>query len=379
MPGGDGAQMLRRGLLSDAHDQPVFAISAGVVRAANKMAAQLFGRDVPALALSELFDDVSVEKLRHLATLATPATSTELQVKCAAALKAVRFMVLAADDELIFVAARADASYPVTYGAQLMAAIEEDAILLRRLSRDVRSATLARETLQEMGRLRELFIAGLAHDLRAPLNAILLTEAVLRKAAQTVAPADLVRHAVRVERNVLRMIELIDKILLGVRLDASQPAFSVEPVKLDRVVQDWVETLAPIATHAAVDLNFSGRASPTVDADPVQLGEVVSNLLSNAIRHCAPTGHVVIEVATRGHLALCSVADDGPGVPAAAKEHIFDKFVQVSGARGSSGLGLYICRRIVELHHGKIWVEDNSPRGARFVFELPLAHSEKAP
>jgi signal transduction histidine kinase len=101
------------------------------------------------------------------------------------------------------------------------------------------------------------------------------------------------------------------------------------------------------------------------------LEQVLTNLLTHAIRHSPRGARIDVAVAARGTEALCEVADRGPGVPATDREHIFDRFVQREGTRGSIGLGLYICRKIVDLHGGRIWVEDNPDGGARFVFRIP--------
>lgn len=376
MAGGEHPpQPLRAGLLSDAHGQVVFTVRDGVVRAANKVAIRLLGAGAIGRPVSELFDAASVAKIRRITASGSAAAATELQLVAGSGPpQAMRCAVVAAGDyEFCFIAQPPGVFYPEEFGARLMAANEETTRLLRELSRDMRSARMARDSLQQIGGLRDLFIAALAHDIRAPLNAILLTEAVLRKTAGTVQPHDLERHAMQVERSARSIVELVDTVLLAARLDSPDSHLTRQMLQLDEIVLEWVETLTPVANQAEIGLDVSLRATPKVDGDRVRLGEVVSNLLTNAIRHCPRHGLVHVEIATVDGRAVCTVTDAGPGVPQEMRETIFEKFTQGASARGTTGLGLYIARRIIELHGGRIWVEDNQPSGARFVFDLPLA------
>ena len=112
----------------------------------------------------------------------------------------------------------------------------------------------------------------------------------------------------------------------------------------------------------------------TLHADPDRLTQVVRNLLANARRHAGPGGRVAISAAARGARLTIRVDDDGPGIAPAERERVFDRFHRSEAARdrgsGGSGLGLAIARSIVELHGGRIWVEDSPLGGARVAFEL---------
>jgi two-component system OmpR family sensor kinase len=101
---------------------------------------------------------------------------------------------------------------------------------------------------------------------------------------------------------------------------------------------------------------------------------VIRNLLENARRHVGPAGRVVVSAASDGRSLTISVDDDGPGVPPQEREHVFDRFHRSEASRdratGGSGLGLSIARSIVELHGGRIWLEDSPLGGARASFRL---------
>jgi two-component system sensor histidine kinase BaeS len=103
------------------------------------------------------------------------------------------------------------------------------------------------------------------------------------------------------------------------------------------------------------------------------LEQLIANLLTNALRHSPPGAQIEVSIALDGSEAACRVADRGPGVSPDDRERIFERFVQSGARRGRLGLGLYICKKIVALHGGRIWVEANPGGGACFAFCLPLA------
>jgi signal transduction histidine kinase len=110
-----------------------------------------------------------------------------------------------------------------------------------------------------------------------------------------------------------------------------------------------------------------------VHADPDRIVQVVANLVNNAVRHSPDGGRVHASVRAAGSEAFVSIADEGPGVPPELRDQIFQRFWQSeSRKRGAAGLGLAIARAIVELHDGRIWVEDAPRGGACFCFTLPL-------
>ena len=110
-----------------------------------------------------------------------------------------------------------------------------------------------------------------------------------------------------------------------------------------------------------------------IDADPEQLRQVFYNILSNCVRHAPHQGNIVLtaDYDQETHDVCVSIADDGPGIPDNKKQAVFEKFsTDEKGKQSGVGLGLYICRCILESHDGQIWVEDNDPQGARFVFRF---------
>lgn len=209
----------------------------------------------------------------------------------------------------------------------------------------------------------ELSAAALVHDLRSSLNAILLSTEAVRLRIRPEHPLDLRSFTDRIERNArtaLGMIELTER------------SFSMTAVRLDELAQETAEAMQAITDDAGVRIEL--RVDPVcVHGDRIRLGRVVSNLLANAIRHSPRDGSIDLVVTEQESTAMCHVADQGPGVPARDRSRIFEPHFQGSGVPGAAGLGLFICRTTIALHGGRIWVEDHLPRGAQFIFKLPLA------
>jgi signal transduction histidine kinase len=248
--------------------------------------------------------------------------------------------------------------------------------LTRELSRRTHDLDVAKQALQRQSELRELFIAALAHDLKGPLSAILLTEATLRHKVSAAQAIDPEQHSERVERNARRMLKLIDSLLLTARLDSAEfpiLAASFESLRVDEMARKVADDLAPLADDARVSLVVTAIDPVRAPGSASWIEQVFANLLINAIRHSPPGTRVDVTIALQGQEALCKVADQGPGVPPDDRERIFERFVQRGELRGTIGLGLYICRKIVGLHGGRIWVEANPSGGARFAFCVPRA------
>jgi signal transduction histidine kinase len=375
VPGIEPLANLRAELVAD-RQVPVVAVRDGRVQDANDAARALFARVAVGTNVSELFDERSREKLAVALRKSASGATPELQVlRSDGPPFAVRFLILSIEGEQLFIAQRIPGDSERT-AEKLMAENTQLANMTRELSRHERDLAVAKQTLERQCHLRELFIATLAHDLKGPLNAILLTEATLRHHASAAQTIDHERHTERVERNAKRMLRLIDSLLLAARLDCVDspiPPESFESLRIDEIARKVVDDLAPLADDAHVSIAVSATDPVRARGSACWLEQVVANLLTNAIRHSPPGTRVVVTIALQYQEAVCKVADQGPGVPPDDRERIFERFVQRGGRRGSIGLGLYICQKIVGLHGGRIWVEANEGGGARFAFSLPCS------
>jgi signal transduction histidine kinase len=213
------------------------------------------------------------------------------------------------------------------------------------------------------------FVADAAHELRSPLARI-RTELEVDRAHPALADPRASRETLLVE--AIRLQALVDDLLLLARVDAGalhDPAGT--PVDLDEVA------LSSAAAHrraGSVVLDTSGVTPVQVVGDPAQLRRLVDNLLDNAVRHARD--RVVVAVTEDGGGAVLRVQDDGPGIPAEAREAVFERFTRLDDARaqgdGGAGLGLAIARDVAERHGGRLSVEPGGP-GARFELRLPVS------
>lgn len=215
------------------------------------------------------------------------------------------------------------------------------------------------------------FVADAAHELRSPI-AVLRTELEVALAhPDAVDPHETAREAL-VE--VDRMARLVDDLLVLARLDEPRPStaqgFDLRDV-VDEVVEPWRDPRVPITVDAS---------SPAwVYGDREALGRLVRNLVDNGVRHAA--ARVVVEVHNRGIHNELRVSNDGPPIPAADRERIFERFTRLDDARsrdaGGTGLGLAIVREIARAHGGDVTVEDAAP-GARFIVRLLVRYPPPA-
>ena len=235
----------------------------------------------------------------------------------------------------------------------------------------------ARIEAQRAARMKDEFLATLSHELRTPLNAILGWTQILRSPHAEVK-IDMQRGIEVIERNARAQIQLVDDLLDLSRIMAGRVRLDVQRVALIDVVQGAIESAQPAAEAKGVRLeSILDPGSGTVSGDPGRLQQVIWNLLSNAIKFTPRSGRVqVLLQRVNSHVEI-SVADTGIGIPPAFLPYVFDRFSQkdatASRGYGGLGLGLAICKQLVELHGGSIHAASQGEgQGACFTVKLPL-------
>jgi Osmosensitive K+ channel histidine kinase len=231
----------------------------------------------------------------------------------------------------------------------------------------------------ESERLRNSLLAALSHDLRTPLAALVgLAESLeLTKPELSSLQRDTARAIAEEAR---RMNEMVNNLLDMARIESGDVKLRREWQSVEEVVGSALKAAQPALTNQRVEVAVPPDL-PLVEFDATLIERVLYNLLENAGKY-TPTGTVIrIAAETSGDRLLVTVSDNGPGVPEAQREAIFEKFTR--GSRESAtpgvGLGLAISRAIVAAHRGRIWVEDNAGAGARFCFTLPLGTPPEMP
>jgi signal transduction histidine kinase len=281
------------------------------------------------------------------------------------------------DDELADARAlsqRAEVIVAVSSALAVALGIMLSVVVRRRLEKQFAEVRAATEAANRAAAARQDVLAVVSHDLKNPLQAITLGASILE------VPDDRARRHVDVIRNAAaRMQHMIDELLSASRVDSGEIELVREPCAVRDLLDATHEMFAARATERSIALSVTAPDA-TVNADRERVLEVLSNLVGNAIELVSVGGEIAL-IATAGpdHVRF-AVADNGPGIEAAHLPHLFDRYWQGRRKRGNLGLGLYICRRLVEAHGGQIGAETALGTGTTFWFTLPaLAPSLRVP
>jgi two-component system, OmpR family, sensor kinase len=226
--------------------------------------------------------------------------------------------------------------------------------------------------MQSEERLRS-FLADASHELRTPLASIRGYAELFRMGAAA-EPGETAKAMRRIEDEAERMGVLVEDLLVLARLDEA-PARERRLVDVAQLARDAVHDARATAPDRTISIEAGERAE--LLADPLQLQQVLANLMRNALVHTPPGSPIEVAVGERSGSVVLSVRDHGPGVSAAARERLFERFWRAESGRergrAGAGLGLAIAGAIVEAHHGKIGVDDAPGGGALFLVEIPAS------
>jgi two-component system, OmpR family, sensor kinase len=215
-------------------------------------------------------------------------------------------------------------------------------------------------------------IADASHELRMPLAVMRAELDVSLRTAELSADAREVLESVREE--VGRMSRTVDNLLTLAQVDEGRLGLLTQRVELSDAIEAAVRPLRPLAAAKSLRLDVDAEACQA-QADPQRLHQALTNLIENAIKYAHAGGRVSIDAWCRSDEVGVTVSDDGPGIPAEARTHVFERFYRVDSARsredGGSGLGLAICHEIASAHGGRVWVDSDEDRGSAFSLALP--------
>ncbi len=217
------------------------------------------------------------------------------------------------------------------------------------------------------------FTADASHELRTPLS-VIITQIQLALSRER-TPEEYRTTLDTCERAAERMRVLVNSLMELARLDAGELTVARERCDLSRIAQEALDLIQPLARKRSITLQHSFEPL-AVQADAMKLGQVLINLMNNAIQHNKEGIELRLSIERNGRSAIIKVSDNGVGIPKESLPHLFDRFYRVDKARtrgqGNSGLGLAISKAIVESHGGAIHVESETGKGATFTIELPL-------
>ncbi|HEX6626940.1 MAG TPA: HAMP domain-containing sensor histidine kinase [Gemmatimonadaceae bacterium] len=268
-------------------------------------------------------------------------------------------------------AAERTATHLEDMNVELEQQMEHIQMLSDDLHRSNASLAAARDTAQDASLAREEMLAIVAHDLRNPLNLLMMTTQIL---AETQPSGERREQLIGVmQRAARRMNRLIEDLLEVVRQESGHMKLDFEDVSVASLIEQTAEMFQPTAVEKGVTL--TAEACPPelmVRADAERIMQVLSNLVGNALKFVPHGGTVVLRCRNLGTEAMFTITDSGPGIAPEDLGRLFEKFWQRrrTDKRGV-GLGLSIARGIVEAHSGRIWAESTIGVGSTFYFTLP--------
>jgi signal transduction histidine kinase/CheY-like chemotaxis protein len=239
------------------------------------------------------------------------------------------------------------------------------------------------EALKEQAQRKDEFLAMLGHELRTPLAPLSNSLQILRQSRDVSADFAALREVW--ESQVAHMVRLVDDLLEVSRVTRGKIELRKEIVELAAVVEGAVQSVRLTINDAGHKLTVSLPQEPLrLEADPVRLTQVISNLLNNAAKYTEPGGQISLTARRIGTEATISVRDTGIGIPPQLLSTVFDLFSQVdqsrTRSRGGLGIGLALARKLVELHHGRLEAFSAGPaQGSEFVITLPCTTSQIPP
>ena len=247
--------------------------------------------------------------------------------------------------------------------------------VMRRLARLYEQQHKVVEEARRAAAAREEMLAIVSHDLRNPLATIgLASDLLVTKLASTSGAAEASKQATTIQGAAERMNHLVDQILDAAQIDAGTLRLAVEGCDVASLIHAAVEMFAARASQAGIWLRCEPPAEAViVRADKERAIQVLANLIGNALKFTPAGGAVVVRAVSRYEVAELQVDDTGSGIPPEQQAHLFDRYWQGAnpGAGRGVGLGLYICRKLVEAQGGRISVESRPGHGSCFRFTLP--------
>lgn len=235
--------------------------------------------------------------------------------------------------------------------------------------------------VRQLENLRETFLSMLGHELQTPLS-------IIKGYANTLSRSDshwneeTVQQGLQViEEESDRLSKIVNRLLLASRISTGTSPLRKEPIQLPSIANKVARRLQAVTSAHTFEFDFQSDF-PSVLADPELIEEVLTNLVENAIKYSPEGGKIRLSGSLAGKMVRVSVSDEGVGIPAEELPHIFERFHRLKNSSAQAtkgiGLGLYICKSIIEAHGGTIEASSQPGKGSLFTFSLPLGQGAAA-
>jgi len=233
--------------------------------------------------------------------------------------------------------------------------------------------------LRHLQRIRAEFIDNLSHELRTPLTTVrLLTESLVLDLERTKLPPRVRDSIEQIDVETSHLAQMVNELLDLTKIEQGEAALEMVELDAGELVERTLDRMRLYAERQRVELRVelpSAAAERTIRADEQRVGQLLINLLHNAVKFSPAGGVVTVRLRPAAEAIVLEVEDRGPGIPRHELERVFERFYKVDRARsregGGTGLGLAIARHIAERHGGRTWAESEEGQGARFYVELP--------
>jgi PAS domain S-box-containing protein len=260
--------------------------------------------------------------------------------------------------------------FAVDVTAQKQGAEDREALLTHAQEQNVR--------LLKLDRMKDEFIALVSHELRTPLTSIYgYLELLLHDDVLAELPAAQLSWLEVIDRNAERLLRLVEDLLITAQASAGNLALEKGRLDIATIVAQAVQASSPVATARGITLNCSTEPLPATDGDRQRIGQVIDNLVSNALKFTPPGGTIDVRAYPHRSAVRIEVTDTGMGIAENEQAQLFDRFFRTARAQEEAipgvGLGLSISKAIVEAHHGRLSVHSVEGVGTTFFIDLPAA------
>jgi len=230
--------------------------------------------------------------------------------------------------------------------------------------------------LKRQMQLQEDFVSTISHELRTPLGFIKGYSTSLLREDTTWDPETQREFLMIIDEEADRLSVLIENVLESARLQSRTLQLRFQPLRLDAVIRDVIARIR--VRHRELEVSMHLDTAPSIQGDGVRLAQVIENLFTNAIKY-APGAPIDVTLEQPGENVRIIFHDQGPGIDTESLPFVFDRFYRARNEKTitGTGLGLYICKQIIEAHRGKIWAESDPGQGTTFFIELPINSSNE--